>query len=131
MNNKKTNIVLVDDHKIFRYGLKLILESKKCLSIVGEACNGKEAVEKCSLYNPNIVIMDIHMPGMDGLEATRRLKEKGISSEIIVLTASKKKEYVITANKLGVKGYLLKDSEPSNLLKAVMEVSLGRTYLDP
>lgn len=131
MNTKKINIVLVDDHKIFRYGLKLILESKKGFSIVGEACNGEEAVERCLVHNPNVIIMDIHMPYMNGLEAIRNLKERGISSEIIVLTASKKREYVIAANKLGVKGYLLKDSEPSHLIKAITEVSLGRTYLDP
>ena len=130
-NNKKTNIVLVDDHNIFRYGLKLIIESKKGLYIVGEACNGIEAIEKCTLYNPNIIIMDLHMPQMDGLEAIRKLKELGLSSKIIVLTASKKREYVITANKLGVKGYLLKESEPENLFKAIKEVALGRTYLDP
>lgn len=131
MNIKKTNIVLVDDHKIFRYGLKLILKSIKGISVVGEACNGQEALEICTLHNPNIIIMDIHMPLMDGLEATKELKERGISSKIIVLTASKKREYVIAANKLGVKGYILKDSEPSSLIKAITEVSLGRTYLDP
>lgn len=129
--NKKIDIVLVDDHKIVRCGLKLILESIKGISIVGEACNGEEAIGKCSLHNPNIIIMDINMPKMNGLEATRKLKENGISSKIIILTASKKREYVIAANKLGVKGYLLKDSEPSSLIKAVMEVSLGRTFLDP
>lgn len=131
MNNKKTNIVLVDDHKLIRHGLKLILESKKGLSIVGEACNGQEAIEQCSLHNPSIIIMDINMPQMNGLEAIRRLKECGVSSKVIILTASKKREYLIAANKLGVRGYLLKDCEPSSLIKAVMEVSLGRTYLDP
>ena len=129
--NKKIDIVLVDDHKIVRYGIKLILELKKGISIVGEACNGEEAIEKSSLHNPNIIIMDIDMPKMNGLEATRRLKEIGISSKIIILTESKKREYVIAANKLGVRGYLLKDSEPSSLIKAVLEVSLGRTFLDP
>ena len=130
MNIKKTNIVLVDDHKIFRYGLKLILKSIKGLSVVGEASNGEEALDICTLHNPNIIIMDINMPFMNGLEAARELKERGITSRIIVLTASKEREYIIAANKLGVKGYLLKESEPSNLIKAISEVSLGRTYLD-
>lgn len=130
MNIKKTNIVLVDDHKIFRYGLKLILKSIKGLSVVGEASNGEEALDICTLHNPNIIIMDINMPLMNGLEAARELKERGITSRIIVLTASKEREYIIAANKLGVKGYLLKESEPSNLIKAISEVSLGRTYLD-
>lgn len=131
MNIKKIDIVLVDDHNIFRYGLKLIIESRKGLSIVGEACNGIEAIEKCTLHNPKIIIMDINMPNMDGLEATRELRERGVSSKVIILTGSKKREYVIAANKLGVKGYLLKESEPSNLFKAINEVALGRTYLDP
>lgn len=131
MSTKKTKIVLVDDHKIFRYGLKLIIESQKGLDIVGEACDGIEAVETCSLHNPNIIIMDINMPYMNGLEAIRELRERGIASKIIVLTASKKREYIITANKLGVKGYLLKESEPINLIKAIKEVSLGRSFLDP
>lgn len=130
MNIKKTNIVLVDDHKIFRYGLKLILKSIKGLSVVGEASNGEEALDICTLHNPNIIIMDINMPFMNGLEAARELKERGITSRIIVLTASKEREYIIAANKLGVKGYLLKESEPSNLIKAISEVTLGRTYLD-
>lgn len=131
MKNKKTNIVLVDDHNMIRHGLKLIIESRKGLTIIAEACNGIEAVEKCSIHNPNIIIMDIHMPHMNGLDAIRKLKENGVNSKIIILTASKKREYVITANKLGVKGYLLKESQPDNLIKAINEVAIGRTYLDP
>lgn len=131
MSRKKTSIILVDDHKIFRYGLKLFIESTKELSIIDEASNGEEAVRKCKLHKPNIILMDIHMPLMDGLEATRQLKERGINSKIIILTASNKREYVIAANKLGVKGYILKSSEPNNLIKAIEEVSHGRTYLDP
>lgn len=131
MKNRKTNIVLVDDHNMIRHGLKLIIESIKGLTIVGEASNGIEAVEKCSLHNPNIIIMDIHMPHMNGLDAIRKLKENGINSKIIILTASKNREYIITANKLGVKGYLLKESQADNLIRAISEVAIGRTYLDP
>ena len=131
MKNRKTNIVLVDDHNMIRHGLKLIIESIKGLTIVGEASNGIEAVEKCSLHNPNIIIMDIHMPHMNGLDAIRKLKENGINSKIIILTASKNREYIITANKLGVKGYLLKESQADNLIRAISEVAMGRTYLDP
>lgn len=131
MKPKKNNIILVDDHSIIRYGLKLIIESKKELSIVAEACNGREAIDKAILHNPNIIIMDIHMPLMNGLESIREIRNNGVTSKIIVLTASKKKEYIITASKLGVKGYLFKDSDPKNLMKAIQEVSLGRSYLDP
>ena len=123
-------IMLVDDHTLIRKGLKLIIEEVKEFKVVGESSDGEDAIRKARLINPDIVIMDINMPKLNGLEALKRMKELGIQSKFIILTAYPERANIITATKIGAKGYLLKDTNPANLIKAIREVYTGRSYID-
>lgn len=123
-------IMLVDDHTLIRKGLKLIIEEVKEFKVVGESSDGEDAIRKARLINPDIVIMDINMPKLNGLEALKRMKELGIQSKFIRLTAYPERANIITATKIGAKGYLLKDTNPANLIKAIREVYTGRSYID-
>ena len=125
----QVRIMLVDDHTLIRRGLKLIIEEVKEFKIVGESSDGEDAIRKARLLNPDIVIMDINMPKLNGLESLKRMKELGIQSKVIILTAYPKKADIITATKIGAKGYLLKDSSPNDLIKAISEVHIGRSYI--
>lgn len=126
----QVSIMLVDDHTLIRRGLKLLIEEVKEFKIVGESSNGEDAIKKARLINPDIVIMDINMPILNGLESLKKMKELGIQSKVIILTAYPQKSNIITATKIGAKGYLLKDTSPDNLIKAIKEVHIGRSYID-
>lgn len=127
---KVIKVILVDDHLLVRTGIKLIIESEKSLKVIDEARTGMEAIKKTHLLKPDIVIMDINMPDLNGLEALKKMKEMGIASKIIILTGQPNKESIISATKLGAKGYLSKSAEPSSLIKAIIDVYKGRSYLD-
>lgn len=122
--------MLVDDHTLVRKGLRLLIEGNKNYIVIEEAKDGEEAIKKAQTLRPDIIIMDVNMPVLNGLESLKRMKELGISSKIIILTAYPNKEYIISATKAGAKGYLIKDTCPENLLKAIKEVYIGRSYID-
>ncbi len=130
MASKAINIMLVDDHIIVREGIKSLIEKDKDFRIIATSDNGIEAVENAKIYNPHIIIMDINMPKMNGIDALKIIKDQGINSKVIILTSQTKKEYIIAATKLGAKGYLFKNCETNDLIKAIREVSIGRTYMD-
>lgn len=130
MASKTINIMLVDDHVIVREGIRTIIERDKDLSVIATSDNGIEAVENAKIYNPHIIIMDINMPKMNGLDALKIIKDQSINSKVIMLTAQTKKEYIIAATKLGAKGYLFKNCDTNDLIKAIREVSIGRIYID-
>ena len=123
-------IILADDHRIFRKGLKSLLSEKKNLEVLAEADNGDEALEEVRKYKPEIVVMDIAMPKMDGIEATRHIRERFPDTEVIVLSMHAKKAYIDQVLKAGAKGYVLKDSDEENLLSAIDTVHNGGYYLD-
>ncbi len=123
-------ILLVDDHLLVRAGIKMIIESEKSLKVICEASTGIEAIEKTLLLKPDVVLMDINMPDINGLDTLRKMNEMGISSKVIILTGQPNKESIISATKMGAKGYLSKNSEPSSLIRAILDVSKGRSYLD-
>ena len=130
MASKTINIMLVDDHIIVREGIKSLIEKDKDFRIVSTSDNGIEAIENAKIYNPHIIIMDINMPKMNGIDALKIIKDQGINSKVIILTSQTKKEYIIAATKLGAKGYLFKSCDINDLIKAIREVSIGRTYID-
>lgn len=130
MASKTINIMLVDDHIIVSEGLRSIIEKENNFKIVTITSNGIEAVEKAKLFNPHIIIMDINMPTMNGIDALKTIKDQGISSKVIILTGRTDKEYIIAATKLGAKGYLFKSCNTDDLINAIREVSIGRTYID-
>ena len=127
---ERITIVVADDHRIFRKGLKALLSEKDYLQVVAEANDGAEALEMVREYKPRIVIMDIGMPKMDGIEATRQIRERLPGTEVIVLSMHAKKAYIDQVLKAGAKGYVLKDSDEENLIAAINTVFNGGFYLD-
>ena len=123
-------VILADDHRIFRKGLKSLLSEKKNIEVLAEADNGDEALEAVKKYKPEIVVMDIAMPKMDGIEATRQIREQFPDTEVVILSMHAKKAYIDQVLKVGAKGYVLKDSDEENLLSAIDTVHNGGYYLD-
>ena len=123
-------VLLVDDHELVRAGLRALLQSGD-IDVVGAAADGEQAVQMCAELHPDIVLMDLSMPGMDGAEATRRLRSESPDAQVLVLTSSSDGERVWEALDAGAVGYLLKDSEPAGLREAILAVGRGESPLDP
>jgi DNA-binding NarL/FixJ family response regulator len=124
-------IVLADDHTILRKGLRLLLERETDFKVVAEASHGKEAVDAVEREVPDVVIMDIAMPMMNGIEATKRVNETHPKTAVIILSVHSDEAYVLRALKAGARGYLLKDSAESDLIQAVRAVAAGKAYFSP
>jgi two-component system response regulator NreC len=124
-------IVLADDHTILRNGLRLLLERHPDFSVVGEAANGREAVEVATRESPHVVVMDISMPILNGIEAARRITSELPKTAVIVLSVHSDEAYILRALKAGARGYLLKDSAEADLIQAVRAVSAGKAYFSP
>lgn len=127
----KIRIVLADDHAVVRQGFKMILAAQADMEIVGEAGNGREAVELAGRLQPDIVVMDVAMPELNGIEATRRLVEATPRTRVLALSMHKDSVYVREILRAGAHGYLLKDSLAGDLLAAVRAVAGGAGYLSP
>lgn len=125
---KTTKILIVDDHEVVRDGLKNILTSMDNISIAGEAGNGEDAVKMYSSLKPDLVIMDISMPGMNGIEATRVIKEKDPDARILILTMHDNQEYLNQIIRSGAKGFILKNTDKEELLDAVKTVAGGENF---
>lgn len=124
-------ILLADDHTIVRQGLKLILSSQPDFQVIGEAANGREVVELAEKLHPDIVLLDVAMPELNGIEATRRMMEANGRLRILVLSMHKESVYVREILKAGARGYLLKDVIDTELLNAVRSVAGGDGYISP
>ncbi len=123
-----TNIAIVDDHQLFRNGIKFILENTNGFAVIYEAANGKDFLDKLDLTKPDIVLMDINMPEMDGVVATKKALEKHPDLNILVLSMYSDIEYYNTMIDLGVKGFVLKDIDNEELEEAIKVVMRGGTY---
>lgn len=124
-------ILLADDHSVVRRGFRLILETQEDMQVVGEASNGREAVQLAEELQPDLVVMDVSMPELNGIEATRRIGEVSGRTRILALSMHKDAVYVREILRAGAKGYLLKDAADHDLLNAVRAVSRGEGYLSP
>lgn len=124
-------VVLADDEALLRRGLKVLLEADGRVEVVGEASDGAELVEVVLAHLPDVVLVDVQMPGVDGLEAVRRLRTWATPPAIAVLTTFDLDDYVATALDLGAQGFLLKDAEPEALVRAVVDLAAGGAVLDP
>lgn len=131
MNDIPITILLADDHTIVRQGLAKLLEGEPGLKIAGEAENGREAISKAEDLKPDIVIMDIAMPILNGIEASRQIKKACPHAKIIILSMHSHDRYISELFKLGVSGYLLKDSTGKDIIKAIHAALKGDTYLSP
>ncbi len=130
-SGKRTRVLVVDDHAIVRQGLRAILDTEPDIEVVGEAADGREAVRKTLTLRPDVVIMDVSMPRMNGLEATARIAKENAAVKIVALTMHSSEEYVYSLLKAGARGYLLKESVSSDLIEAIHAVQAGGTYLHP
>jgi len=128
---KKIRILLADDHAVVRQGFRMILAAEHDFEIVGEAANGREAVELAEHLHPDVVVMDVAMPELNGIEATRRLAESAPRARVLALSMHKDSAYVREILRAGARGYLLKDAFDSDLLMAVRAVAAGDGYLSP
>jgi len=124
-------VLLADDQALVRAGFRLIVELEPGMEVVGEAADGREAVELARELRPDVVLMDIRMPGLDGIEATRRLAQAGSSARVLVLTTFDLDEYVYEALRAGASGFVLKDDPPEQLLGAIRIVAGGDALLSP
>jgi two-component system, NarL family, response regulator NreC len=127
----KIRILLTDDHTLFRQGIKTLLSAEADLDIVGEAANGAEAVEKVNELRPDLVLMDIGMPGLSSFEATRQIKKARPDTKVLFLTMYDDEDYLVQCMEVGASGYVLKDSPAPQLLAALRDVYRGGSYLSP
>lgn len=125
------NIMIADDHSMIREGLKQLLELEGDFKVIEEACDGVECIEKLEKAVPDILLLDINMPNMNGLEVLQKMKDKKMEVKVLVLTVHNEVEYLLKAVDIGVNGYLLKDSESSELKKAILSVIEGENYIQP
>lgn len=128
---EQIKVLIVDDHTIVRSGVRLLLEAESDIQVVGEALNGREALELAEELRPDVVLMDITMPEMDGLEATRQLKMRFPEINVLVLTMHRSDDYFFEMLKLGASGYILKGAKTSELIDAVRIVKRGDVFLYP
>lgn len=130
MTNKQ-RILIVEDHTLLREGLRALLSQDEDVEIVGEADNGRDAVRSVGLMNPDLVLMDLSMPGMNGFEAILDIKRRYPDTRVLVLTIHKTEEYIHESLKAGANGYILKDATQDELRIAIHSVMKGKTYLSP
>lgn len=128
---KATRVLVVDDHALFRKGVAGLLRGTEGFLVVGEARDGREAVAKAQALTPDVVLMDVYMPGMDGLEAARRITQAMPDVRIVMLTVSEEDENLFEALKAGAHGYLLKSVEPEDLFRTVRGIVRGEAFLTP
>jgi DNA-binding NarL/FixJ family response regulator len=131
MKHNPIKIVIADDHTIVRQGLKKLLEEESCLEITGEAKDGIEAIQKVLALKPDVIIMDIAMPILNGIEAARQIKQSKLKTKIIILSMHDHTRYIRELLRIGVSGYLLKNAVSHDIVKAIKTAVKGGTYLSP
>lgn len=124
------NVLLVDDHSMVREGIKQLLELDGDIKVIGEAGNGMMCLEMLETLTPDVILLDINMPQMDGLQVLAKLKERKLNQKVLILTIHNEVEYLMRAVEIGVAGYLLKDSESSVLKEAIFAVYNGDSFID-
>jgi len=128
---KKVRLLVADDHKIFRQGIKKLLEEEPDLQVVGESADGRETVKKATELKPDIVLMDIAMANLNGLEATKQIKKVLPEVKVIMLTMHKNEEYVLQSFQAGASGYILKEGAVEELVSAIRSIYADKSFLSP
>ncbi len=124
-------VLLVDDHSLIRMGFRLVLEGETDIEVVGEAADGATALAMCSALRPDVVLMDVRMPGRDGIEATRDIVAAGLPCKVLILTTFDLDDYVYAGLRAGASGFLLKDTQPDGLVAAIHTIAAGDSVLAP
>ena len=125
------NILIADDHSIVREGLKQLLDLETDFKVVGQASNGVETIEKVAQLKPDVLLLDINMPVMNGINALKKIKEDGLSTNVVILTLHEDREYLLETLQIGATGYILKDSDSATLYKAIRDAYNGDSYIQP
>jgi two-component system response regulator NreC len=128
---RKTRVLLADDHQLMRSGVRLMLEREPDIAVVGEASDGREAVSLAKTLRPEVVVMDIGMPSLNGIEAALQMTQHNPELAVVMLSMHSDESYVLRALKAGARGYLLKDSAEADLIKAVHVVAGGKSFFSP
>lgn len=128
-NEDNATLLLIDDHPMLRNGVKQLLSMSPGLSVVGEASDGEQGVTLAAQLDPDLILLDLNMPGMNGLETLSRLREQSLSGRVVVFSVSDHEDDVVSALKNGADGYLLKDMEPEDLLAALHQAASGKMVL--
>ncbi len=128
---KKLRILLADDHKVVRDGLRLLIDGQRDMRVVGEASNGQEALQEARELKPDVVVMDLSMPELNGLQATERLKAQRPEIKVVALTVHEDTSYLLQLCKAGAAGYVLKRSAGDDLIRAIRAVAAGGLHFDP
>jgi two-component system response regulator NreC len=131
MESKKTAVLLADDHAVFREGVRVLLEAQGDIEIVGEAATGEEAVDRARRLKPDIVVMDITMPGTNGLDATREIRMEDPCPQVLILTMHGEDDFFFRALEVGASGYILKEAASTDLVRAIEAVAGGGVFLYP
>ncbi|WZL74686.1 response regulator transcription factor [Clostridiaceae bacterium 35-E11] len=131
MMEAKITVLIADDHALMRQGLKQILELEEDIEVIGLAVDGEDTIKKSQQLKPDVILLDINMPQMNGIQALRRLKDMGTDSKIIMLTIHEDREYLFETINIGASGYVLKDAESASLTKAIRDVYHGEAYIHP
>ncbi len=130
MSNDSTySVISIDDHPLFRKGVSDLIDMDSSLSLVAEADNGKDGLRLAQEHNPDLILLDINMKGMDGLETLKAIKDTDVDSRIMMLTVSDNEDDVVTALRLGADGYLLKDMEPEDILESIKTGASGKIII--
>ncbi len=127
----KINVMIADDHSLIREGLKQLLEFDGTIKVVCEASNGLDCLDKLHMYHPDVLLLDINMPEMNGIEVLKKMKEDQSQVKVLILTVHNETDYLMKAVDIGVDGYILKDSESQELKKAIKAVKDGENYIQP
>ena len=127
----KIKILIADDHSMVRQGIKQILELEEDFTVIAQAKDGEEAIRMANRFNPDVILMDINMPGINGLQAIRELKKGNEDFKILVLTIHDDREYLFKTLQTGAEGYVLKDAEPAVLMEAIRNIHRGESYIQP
>lgn len=127
----ETRVLLADDHTVMRAGLRLLLERQPDLVVVGEAADGRQTIEMAESLEPHVVVMDIAMPNLNGIEATRQIVGKRPAISVVILSMHSDESYVLRALKAGARAYLLKDSAEADLIRAIRAVREGKSFFSP
>ena len=125
------NVMLADDHILMREGIRQLLEFDGTITVIAEANDGEECIQKLEHCKPDVLLLDINMPKKNGIEVLEEIKEKNINVKVLILTVHNEVEYLLKAVDIGVDGYILKDSESSELKKAINAVLSGESYIQP
>ena len=131
MIDQKIKVIIADDHVLIREGIKQILELEEGITVIGQAGNGEDAISIAQELEPDIILLDINMPILNGIETLRRFKDLGIKTRVIILTIHEEKEYILETMKLGASGYMLKDSDADSLIQGIKDVANGKKYIQP